>query len=119
MSNPKYNLLLGLDKLIYWKIPQNSIEAFGFKYKDDIKWFHAASDQLLILYNMLSCKCFFGNIKSIYDSQTLLGTGASSKVYKVVNKLTGKIYASKCIRKDYIFKRIDKERYVSHNNYQN
>jgi len=59
----------------------------------------------------LRCKIFFGHIQSIYESKELLGSGASSKVYKIVNKITKECLASKCIRKEYIYKRNDKERY--------
>lgn len=86
--------------------------AFGIKYNKALKWFHAEKNDLEALYRELHTRIFFGNISAIYESKEMLGSGASCKVYKVVNKITHYEFASKCIRKDYIFKRDDKERYV-------
>ncbi|CAD8080627.1 unnamed protein product [Paramecium primaurelia] len=110
-QDSKYHLELNFENLIYWRTEQSQLVAFGIKYNKALKWFHANSSDLQHLYKHLCGRLFFGNISSIYESKEILGSGASSKVYRVVNKLTHKEFASKCIRKDYIYRREDKERY--------
>ncbi|CAD8099538.1 unnamed protein product [Paramecium sonneborni] len=107
----KYLHDLTFQNLVFWKTESNQLIAFGIKYNKELKWFHADKADLEALYRKLHALIFFGNISAIYESKELLGSGASSKVYKVVNKITHYEFASKCIRKDYIFKRDDKERY--------
>ncbi|CAK89861.1 unnamed protein product (macronuclear) [Paramecium tetraurelia] len=110
-EDSKYLLELNFENLIYLRTEHSLIVAFGIKYNKALKWFHANSSDLQHLYKQLSGKVFFGNISSIYESKEILGSGASSKVYRVCNKLTHREFASKCIRKDYIYRREDKERY--------
>ncbi|CAD8093862.1 unnamed protein product [Paramecium sonneborni] len=110
-QNSKYLLELNFENMIYWKTEHNQLVAFGIKYNKNLKWFHASNSDLQHLYKHLCGKVFFGNISSIYESNEILGSGASSKVYRVSNKITHVEFASKCIRKDYIYKREDKERY--------
>ncbi|CAD8176978.1 unnamed protein product [Paramecium octaurelia] len=107
----KYILDLIFQNLVFWKTEQNQLIAFGMKYNKVLKWFHAEKNDLEALYRELHTRIFFGNISAIYESKEMLGAGASCKVYKVQNKITHYEFASKCIRKDYIFKREDKERY--------
>ncbi|CAD8083923.1 unnamed protein product [Paramecium primaurelia] len=107
----KYLLELNFESQMYWKTEYDQLVAFGIKYHKTLKWFHANSSDLQHLYKNLFGRVFFGNISTIYDSKEILGSGASSKVYRVINKLTHCQFASKCIRKDYIYKREDKERY--------
>lgn len=99
--------------MLFWKTEEKQLVAFGIKYNNELKWFHADPRDLQHLYDKINCHIFFGNISSIYQSKEMLGSGASSKVYRVANRLTNHEFASKCIRKDYIFKREDKERYVT------
>ncbi|CAD8101326.1 unnamed protein product [Paramecium sonneborni] len=110
-KNCKYVLELNFENIIYWKTEQSQLVAYGIKYNKNLKWFHANSSDLQHLYKKLCGRIFFGNVSSIYESKEILGSGASSKVYRVSNKLTHTEFASKCIRKDYIYKREDKERY--------
>ncbi|CAK86608.1 unnamed protein product (macronuclear) [Paramecium tetraurelia] len=107
----KYILDLLFQNLVFWKTEQNNLVAFGIKYNKTLKWFHAEKTDLEALYRELHTRIFFGNISSIYESQEVIGAGASCKVYKVVNKITRYEFASKCIRKDYIFNKKNQERY--------
>ncbi|CAD8072086.1 unnamed protein product [Paramecium primaurelia] len=107
----KYILDLIFQNLVFWKTDEYQLIAFGIKFNQVLKWFHAEKTALEALYRELHTRVFFGNISAIYESKEILGTGASCKVYKVVNKITHYEFASKCIRKDYVFKKNDKERY--------
>ncbi|CAK87484.1 unnamed protein product (macronuclear) [Paramecium tetraurelia] len=96
----KYLLDLNFESLIYWKTDQDQLVAFGIMYNKTLKWFHADSSDLQHLYKNLCGRVLFGNISSIYENKEILGSGASSKVYRVLNKLTHCLYASKCIHKE-------------------
>ncbi|CAD8191843.1 unnamed protein product [Paramecium pentaurelia] len=103
MSNAKYVVQYIWETRVMWKISENEeLCAFGIYYNNRIKWFDSDHNSLNLLKIYLSARVFFGNISIFYDSNQILGQGASSKVCLVKCKKSISHYAAKCISKKYL-----------------
>ena len=81
MLNPKYIIQYNLETRVMWKVSeQDELCSFGIYYMNRIKWFDSDHNSLNLLKIHLSPKVFFGNISIFYDSGSIIGSGASSKV---------------------------------------
>ncbi|KAM3143099.1 hypothetical protein pb186bvf_004685 [Paramecium bursaria] len=103
LTNPKYIVHFNFDSRILWKNSENDeLSKFGLLYGQKVKWFESDNNTLNSLKYLLANKLFFGNIINFYDSLSILGTGASSKVCLIRRKQDLICFAAKCISKQYI-----------------
>ncbi|CAD8096724.1 unnamed protein product [Paramecium sonneborni] len=103
MQNAKYTVQYIWETKVMWKISDNEeLCSFGIYYNNRIKWFDSDHNSLNLLKIHLSGKVFFGNISIFYDSNQIIGQGASSKVCLVKCKKSISHYAAKCISKKYL-----------------
>ncbi|CAD8059983.1 unnamed protein product [Paramecium sonneborni] len=103
-QNPKYIVQLSLTSKIHWITkPKTAIlEQFGFKYKDEIKYFFASTKDLQQLKDLMQGQIMFKDISDFYSPISMLGKGGSSKVYLVTKKDDQSQFASKCVDKRYL-----------------
>ncbi|CAD8096059.1 unnamed protein product [Paramecium sonneborni] len=111
MMNPKYTIQFNFETRVMWKLSeQEELSSFGIYYQNRIKWFDSDHNSLNLLKIHLSPKVFFGNISIFYDSGSIIGSGASSKVCLVKVKKSILEYAAKCISKKYILQKKSSDR---------
>ncbi|CAD8147896.1 unnamed protein product [Paramecium pentaurelia] len=111
MSNAKYIIKYTWETRVMWKASDNEqLCSFGIYYNNRIKWFDSDHNSLNLLKIHLSGKVFFGNISIFYDSNQILGQGASSKVCLVKCKKSISQYAAKCISKKYLLQKKSNDR---------
>ncbi|CAD8066591.1 unnamed protein product [Paramecium primaurelia] len=111
MLNPKYIIQYNFETRVMWKVSeQDELCSFGIYYVNRIKWFDSDHNSLNLLKIHLSPKVFFGNISIFYDSGSIIGSGASSKVCLVKVKKSILEYAAKCISKKYLLQKKSSDR---------
>ncbi|CAK87783.1 unnamed protein product (macronuclear) [Paramecium tetraurelia] len=111
MLNAKYVVSYKWETRVMWKVSENEeLCAFGIYYNNRIKWFDSDHNSLNLLKIHLSARVFFGNISIFYDSNQILGQGASSKVCLVKCKKSISHYAAKCISKKYLLQKKSNDR---------
>ncbi|CAD8128322.1 unnamed protein product [Paramecium sonneborni] len=111
MQNAKYVVQYIWETRVMWKSNENEeLCSFGIYYNNRIKWFDSDHNSLNLLKVHLSGRVFFGNISIFYDSNQIIGQGASSKVCLVKCKKSISLYAAKCISKRYLLQKKSNDR---------
>ncbi|CAD8209147.1 unnamed protein product [Paramecium pentaurelia] len=95
--NPKYKLELNLKNIIYWKQEHGQNRAFGIKYKKNVKYFEATSEQLQKFRQEISCLIGFHSLDDHYKIDELIGKGSFSSVYKIYRQHDKKVFAMKYV----------------------
>ncbi|CAD8075849.1 unnamed protein product [Paramecium primaurelia] len=93
--NPKYKLELNLKNTVYWKQVHGQNKAFGIKYKKNVKYFEASTEQLTKFREAISCFIGFHSIDDHYKIEKMIGSGSFSQVHKVFRLHDDKAFAMK------------------------
>ncbi|CAD8208767.1 unnamed protein product [Paramecium pentaurelia] len=94
---PKYTLELNLKNIVYWKQEHGQNRAFGIKYKKNVKYFEATSEQLQKFRQEISCLIGFHSFDDHYKIDELIGKGSFSSVYKIFRINDKKVFAMKYV----------------------
>ncbi|CAD8203608.1 unnamed protein product [Paramecium pentaurelia] len=93
--NPKYKLELNLKNTVFWKQENGQNKAFGIRYKKNVKYFEASSEQLTKFRQAISCLIGFHSLDEHYKLEKVIGQGSFSKVHKVYRMHDDKAFAMK------------------------